>query len=88
MWGVLSAEFILPLTGDDTFFANVTGFASSEGAAAVDVTFKPGYIYRLGKVLVDPTVINASVSGNENRNLYVTVEVVPFTEVDIYPVFE
>lgn len=88
MWGVLSAEFILPLTGDDTFFANVTGFASSEGAAAADVTFKPGYIYRLGKVLVDPTVINASVSGNENRNLYVTVEVVPFTEVDIYPVFE
>lgn len=85
MWGVLSAEFILPLTGDDTFFANVTGFAYSQGA---DVTFKPGYIYRLGKVLVDPTVINASVSGNENRNLYVTVEVVPFTEVDIYPVFE
>lgn len=88
MWGVLSAEFILPLTGDDTFFANVTGFAFSEGAAAANVTFKPGYIYRLGKVLVDPTVINASVSGNENRNLYVTVEVVPFTEVDIYPVFE
>lgn len=88
MWGVLSAEFILPLTGDDTFFANVTGFASSEGAAAADVTFKPGYIYKLGKVLVDPTVINASVSGNENRNLYVTVKVVPFTEVDIYPVFE
>ena len=88
MWGVLSAEFILPLTGDRTFFANVTGFAYSEGAAAADVTFKPGYIYRLGKVLVDPTVINASVSGNENRNLYVTMEVVPFTEVDIYPVFE
>lgn len=88
MWGVLSAEFILPLTGDRTFFANVTGFAYSEGAAAADVTFTPGYIYRLGKVLVDPTVINASVSGNENRNLYVTVEVVPFTEVDIYPVFE
>lgn len=88
MWGVLSAEFTLPHTVDRTFFANVTGFASSEGAVAADVTFTPGYIYRLGTVLVDPTVINASVSGNENRNLYVTVAVVPFTERDIYPVFE
>lgn len=71
--------------GDGMAYANVINFVDEDGA---DVDIKPGYIYHLKKVLIDPTNLNPAPSDNDVNNIYVEVEVVPFYVQDVYPVFE
>ncbi|HIR32805.1 MAG TPA: hypothetical protein IAB85_01105 [Candidatus Coprenecus merdigallinarum] len=71
--------------GDGKAYANVIKFVDEGG---VDVVIKPGYIYRLKDVLIDPTNLNPAPSDNDVNNIYVEVEVVPFKVQDVYPVFE
>lgn len=71
--------------GDGKAYANVIKFVDKDG---VDVVIKPGYIYRLKDVLIDPTNLNPAPSDNDVNNIYVEVDVVPFKVQDVYPVFE
>ena len=73
--------------GDGTAYANVIKFVDKEvGGSIVDI--KPGYIYRLQQVLIDPTNLNPAPSNNDVNDVYVVVTVEPFHEQDVYPVFE
>lgn len=71
--------------GDGKAYANVIKFVDEGG---VDVVIKPGYIYRLKDVLIDPTNLNPAPSDNDVNNIYVEVDVVPFKVQNVYPVFE
>lgn len=73
--------------GDGTAYANVIKFVDREvGGSIVDI--KPGYIYRLQQVLIDPTNLNPAPSNNDVNDIYVVVTVEPFYVQDVYPVFE
>lgn len=73
--------------GDGTAYANVIKFVDKE-VNGQDVEIKPGYIYRLQQVLIDPTNLNPAPSNNDVNDIYVVVKVEPFHEQDVYPVFE
>lgn len=75
--------------GDNTSYANVVGFVKDKNASKEDaIELKPGYIYKLQEVLVNPTNLSAAPSESDIYNIYVVVEVVPFEEENVYPVFE
>lgn len=75
--------------GDNTSYANVVGFVKDKDASKDDaIQLQPGYIYRLKEVLVNPTNLSAAPSESDIYNIYVVVEVVPFQEQNVYPVFE
>lgn len=73
--------------GDGTAYANVIKFVDKEVGGSI-VEIKPGYIYRLQQVLIDPTNLNPAPSNNDVNDVYVVVTVIPFAEKDVYPVFE
>lgn len=73
------------ISGDGTAYANVIKFVEEDGTGVV---IKPGYIYRLQQVLIDPTNLNPAPSNNDVNDIYVVVTVVPFNELNVYPVFE
>lgn len=70
---------------DGIAFANVVKYFTKEGS---DITLRPGYIYRVSKVIVDPTNISISTKDTDAYNVYVVVTVVPYTVEDVYPGFE
>lgn len=73
--------------GDGTAYANVIKFVDKEVDGSI-VEIKPGYIYRLQQVLIDPTNLNPAPSNNDVNDIYVVVTVEPFHVQDVYPVFE
>lgn len=73
--------------GDGTAYANVIKFVDKEVEGSI-VEIKPGYIYRLQQVLIDPTNLNPAPSNNDVNDIYVVVTVEPFHVQDVYPVFE
>lgn len=68
-------------------FANVVRYFTSD-ALTDETTLRPGYIYRVKKVIVDPTNISISTKDTDAYNVYVVVTVVPYNEDDVYPGFE
>lgn len=75
--------------GDGTSYANVVGFVTEKNHSKDDaIQLQPGYIYRLKEVLVNPTNLSAAPSESNIYNIYVVVEVVPFQEQNVYPVFD
>ena len=68
-------------------FANVVRYFTSN-ALTDETTLRPGYIYRVKKVIVDPTNISISTKDTDAYNVYVVVTVVPYTVKDVYPGFE
>lgn len=66
-------------------FANVVKYFTKEGS---DITLRPGYIYRVQEVIVDPTNISISTKDTDAYNVYVVVNVVPYNEESVYPGFE
>lgn len=66
-------------------FANVVKYFTKEGS---DITLRPGYIYRVQEVIVDPTNISISTKDTDAYNVYVVVKVVPYNEENVYPGFE
>lgn len=68
-------------------FANVVKYFTSD-ALTDETTLRPGYIYRVSKVIVDPTNISISTKGTDAYNVYVVVTVVPYNEENVYPGFE
>lgn len=71
----------------DIAFANVVKY-TTESSTGPALELKPGYIYRVQEVLVDPTNISVSTKDTNKYNVYVVVTVVPFTEENVYPGFE
>ncbi|HJB44203.1 MAG TPA: hypothetical protein IAB87_05390 [Candidatus Coprenecus merdipullorum] len=75
--------------GDNTSYANVVGFVTDKNHSKENaITLQPGYIYRLKEVLVNPTNLSAAPSESDIYNIYVVVDVVPFQEQNVFPVFE
>lgn len=72
---------------DGIAFANVVKYFTSD-ALTDETTLRPGYIYRVSKVIVDPTNISISTKDTDAYNVYVVVTVVPYNEDDVYPGFE
>ncbi len=72
---------------DGIAFANVVRYFTSD-ALTDETTLRPGYIYRVQKVIVDPTNISISTKDTDAYNVYVVVTVVPYNEDDVYPGFE
>ena len=70
---------------DGIAFANVVKYFTKEGS---DITLRPGYIYRVQEVIVDPTNISISTKDTDAYNVYVVVTVVPYNEENVYPGFE
>lgn len=75
---------------DGTSYANVVGFIENENddPETQAITLQPGYIYKLKKVLVNPTNLNAAPTESDIYNIYVVVDVIPFKVQNVYPVFE
>ena len=72
---------------DGIAFANVVKYFTSDAHTA-ETTLRPGYIYRVQKVIVDPTNISISTKDTDAYNVYVVVTVVPYNEENVYPGFE
>lgn len=68
-------------------FANVVNY-STVSVNGEPVQLKPGMIYRVQQVIVDPTNISVSTKDTDAYNVYVVVTVVPYTEENVYPVFD
>lgn len=68
-------------------FANVVNY-SIVSVNGEPVQLKPGMIYRVQQVIVDPTNISVSTKDTDAYNVYVVVTVVPYTEENVYPVFD
>ena len=68
-------------------FANVVKYFTSDDLNT-ETTLRPGYIYRVSKVIVDPTNISISTKDTDAYNVYVVVTVVPYNDEAVYPGFE
>lgn len=56
--------------------------------AGDDVTLRPGYIYKMDEIMINPVNVNGSVTSSDLNNIFVTVTVVGYTIEDVYPVFD
>ena len=68
-------------------FANVTKFTTTEGSTD-ELVLKPGYIYRLENVIIDPSILSTTPSDDDTFNVYVEVNVIPFKTKEVYPIFD
>ncbi len=71
---------------DGIGFANVVKYYEQD--LATEVTLRPGYIYRVQQVIVDPTNIKVSTMNTDSFNVHVVVTVIPFVTENVYPGFE
>ena len=89
IFNALYLVFDLPSAiGDQTVYANVSQFATSQNATESNVIIKPGYIYQVKEVLVSPSVLAATPSDDDMFNVIVEVKVVPFNTREVYPIFD
>lgn len=72
---------------DGIAFANVVKYYTGDDHTT-ETTLRPGYIYRVTRVIVDPTNISISTKDTDAYNVYVVVTVVPYNEESVYPGFE
>ncbi len=72
---------------DGIAFANVVKYYTGDDLTT-ETTLRPGYIYRVTRVIVDPTNISISTKDTDAYNVYVVVTVEPYNEENVYPGFE
>ena len=72
---------------DGIAFANLVKYYTGDDLTT-ETTLKPGYIYRVTRIIVDPTNISISTKDTDAYNVYVVVTVVPYNEENVYPGFE
>lgn len=72
---------------ESTMFANVVKFTATKGTTE-ELVLKPGYIYRLKNVIIDPSILSTTPSDDDTFNVYVEVEVIPFHTREVYPIFD
>ena len=69
-------------------YANVTKFLTIDGNESSAITIKPGLIYKVQEVVVEPVNLSVSTKDTDQFNVYVVVKVVGFDERNVYPVFD
>lgn len=69
-------------------YANVTKFLTTPGDESSAITIKPGLIYKIQDVIVEPVNLSVSTKDTDQFNVYVVVEVVGFNEKNVYPSFD
>lgn len=67
-------------------FVNVKMGANEN--ATDEIALKPGRIYKMQEICIDPMNITGSVTSSDLNNIFVTVTVVPYVEENVYPVFD
>lgn len=67
-------------------YVNVTKF-TTDAAGTTEMTLKPGVIYRVEEVVIEPVNLSVSTLDSSIYNINVYVTVVGFTEENVYPVF-
>lgn len=71
---------------DNIAFVNVKMGANEN--ATDEIALKPGRIYKMQEICIDPMNITGSVTSSDLNNIFVTVTVVPYVETEVYPVFD
>ena len=69
-------------------YANVTKFLTSAGDENSAITIKPGLIYKIHDVIVEPVNLSVSTKFTDQFNVYVVVEVVGFNVKEVFPSFD
>lgn len=69
-------------------YANVTKFLTTAGDENSAITIKPGLIYRIDDVIVEPVNLSVSTKFTDQFNVYVVVEVVGFNVKNVFPSFD
>ena len=69
-------------------YANVTKFLATRGDESSAITIKPGLIYKIDEVIVEPVNLSVSTKFTDQFNVYVKVEVVGFDERNVFPSFD
>ena len=69
-------------------YANVTKFLTTDGDENSAITIKPGLIYKIKDVIVEPVNLSVSTKFTDQFNVYVVVEVVGFDVKNVYPSFD
>lgn len=75
-----------PNSTDGIAYANVTKFLNDD--QQTELTVKPGLIYKVQEVVVEPVNLSVSTKDTDQFNVYVVVKVVGFDERNVYPVFD
>ena len=75
-----------PNSTDGIAYANVTKFLNED--KLTELTVKPGLIYKVQEVVVEPVNLSVSTKDTDQFNVYVVVKVVGFDERNVYPVFD
>ena len=76
-----------PNNTDGIAYANVTKFFLDEDHTT-ELKVKPGLIYKVQEVVVEPVNLSVSTKDTDQFNVYVVVKVVGFDERNVYPVFD
>lgn len=69
-------------------YANVTKFLTTDGDENTAITIKPGLIYKIQDVIVEPVNLSVSTKFTDQFNVYVVVKVVGFDVRNVYPSFD
>lgn len=75
-----------PNSTDGIAYANVTKFLNED--KLTELTVKPGLIYKVQEVVVEPVNLSVSTKDTDQFNVYVVVKVVGFDVRNVYPVFD
>lgn len=69
-------------------YANVTKFLTTAGDENSAITIKPGLIYKIQEVIVEPVNLSVSTKLTDQFNVYVVVKVVGFNVRNVFPSFD
>lgn len=69
-------------------YANVTKFLATHGDESSAITIKPGLIYKIDEVIVEPVNLSVSTKFTDQFNVYVVVKVVGFNTKNVFPEFD
>ena len=86
---MLTTFFTWPtVAGGENNIAFVNVKMGANENATDEIALKPGRIYKMQEICIDPMNITGSVTSSDLNNIFVTVTVVPYVEEDVYPVFD
>ena len=86
---MLTTFFTWPTAADgepNIAFVNVK--MGADVNATDEIALKPGRIYKMQEICIDPMNITGSVTSSDLNNIFVTVTVVGYTIENVYPVFD
>ena len=86
---MLTTFFTWPtVAGGENNIAFVNVKMGANENATDEIALKPGRIYKMQEICIDPMNITGSVTSSDLNNIFVTVTVVGYTIENVYPVFD